>query len=35
MSGAYQYRDVFAWFKTKRRKQNLISAFGIQKENRE
>ena len=29
MGGAYQYRDIFARFKTMRRKQNLASAFGI------
>ena len=31
MGGAYQYRDIFARFKTMRRKQNLTSALGIQK----
>ena len=31
MGGAY--RDIFADFKTMRRKQNLASDFGIQKEN--
>ena len=33
MGGAYQYRNIFAQFKTIRRKQNLASALGIQKEN--
>ena len=33
MGDAYQYRDIFPRFKTIRRKQNLASAFGIQKEN--
>ena len=33
MSGGYYYRDIFAWFKTMHRKQNLASAFGIQTEN--
>ena len=28
-----KYRDIFARFKTMRRKQNLASALGIQKEN--
>ena len=28
-----KYRDIFAWLKTMRRKQNLASALGIQKEN--
>ena len=33
MGGAYYYRDIFAHFKTMRRKQNLGSSdFGIQKE---
>ena len=31
MGGAYYYRDIFAHFKTMRRKQNLSSDFGIQK----
>ena len=30
--GWCQYRDIFARFKTMRRKQNLASALGIQKE---
>ena len=33
MGGTYYYRDIFAHFKTMRRKQNLASDFGIQKEN--
>ena len=33
MGGAYYYRDISARFKTMRRKQNLASDFGIQKEN--
>ena len=33
MGGAYYYRDIFAHFKTMRRKQNLANDFGIQKEN--
>ena len=33
MGGAYLYTDIFAPFKTMRRKQNLASALGIQKEN--
>ena len=33
MGGAYDYRDIFAHFKIMRRKQNLASDFGIQKEN--
>ena len=33
MGGAYQKRDIFGRFKTMRRKQNLASALGIQKEN--
>ena len=33
MGGAHYYRDIFAHFKTMRRKQNLASDFGIQKEN--
>ena len=33
MGGAYYYRDIFAHFKTMRRKQNLASDFGFQKEN--
>ena len=33
IGGAYQYRNIFAWFKTIRIKQNLASALGIQKEN--
>ena len=31
MGGAYLYRDIFARFKTMRRKQNLASALGNQK----
>ena len=30
MGGANYYRDIFAHFKTMRRKQNLASDFGIQ-----
>ena len=33
MGGAYYYRVFFAHFKTMRRKQNLASDFGFQKEN--
>ena len=33
MSGAYISRDIFARFKTMRRKQNIASARGIQKQN--
>ena len=33
MSGGYQKKDIFARFKSIREKQNLASAFGIQKEN--
>ena len=33
MGGAYLFRDIFAWSETMRRKQNLASALGIQKEN--
>ena len=33
MGRAYKYRDVFAWFKTMWRKQKLVTAFGIEKEN--
>ena len=33
VGGAYYYRDIFVGFKTMRRKQNLASDFGIQKEN--
>ena len=33
MGGAYKYRDILAWFKTMRIKQNLASEFDIQKEN--
>ena len=33
IGSAYQYRDVFAQLKTIRRKQNLASALGIEKEN--
>ena len=29
MGGAYLYRDIFARFKTMRRKQNLASAVGV------
>ena len=32
MGGAYWYRDIFARFKTMRRKQNLEGDFAIQKE---
>ena len=31
MGGAYQYRDIFAQFKTMQRKQDLASALGIRK----
>ena len=34
MGGAYWYTDIYARFKTMRRKQNLATALGIQKENR-
>ena len=33
IGGAYQYRDIFARFKTMQRKQNLASALSSQKEN--
>ena len=33
VGGAYSYRNICARFKTMRRKQNLASALGIQKEN--
>ena len=33
MGGAYSYRDILALFKTMQRKQKLVSALGIQKEN--
>ena len=33
ISGAYLFRDIFAGFKTMRKKQNLASALGTQKEN--
>ena len=33
MGDAYQQRDIFARFKTMRRKQNLAGALGTQKEN--
>ena len=33
MGGAYLCRDIFARFKTMRKKQNLASALGIQEEN--
>ena len=33
MGGAYEYRNIFARFKTICKKQNLPNAFGISKEN--
>ena len=33
IGSAYLFRDIFARFKTMQKKQNLASAFGIQKEN--
>ena len=33
MGVAYQYKDIFARFKSMRRKQNLPNALGISKEN--
>ena len=33
IGGGYLCRDIFAWFKTMRSKQNLASPLGIQKKN--
>ena len=33
MGGAYKYRDIFARFKTIRKKQNVAGVLGNQKDN--